>query len=193
MPKPRCHQPPIGPRAIREAEALHRQGRLIEAERIYAAIVACMPDHFDALHLLGVLRQEQNRPAEALSLIAAALRLNARSAQAHTNYGVVLCGLGRHAEALESFERALAIDPDRAETLGCRGDALLALGRDAAAQASYRAALKLDPADARARARCHHGATPENSCPLTPTEVSAEALPDHKATSRGPGFPLPRE
>jgi tetratricopeptide (TPR) repeat protein len=191
MPKPRRRQPPIGPRAIREAEALHRQGRLVEAERIYAAIVACMPDHFDALHLLGVLRQEQNRPAEALSLIAAALRLNARSAQAHTNYGVVLCGLGRHAEVLESFERALAIDPDRAETLGCRGDALLALGRDAAAQASYRDALRLDPADARAR--CHHAATPEIFCPPAPTELGAQALPDHGPTSCDPGFPLPRE
>jgi tetratricopeptide (TPR) repeat protein len=120
MPKPRRYQPPIGPHALREAETLHRQGRLEEAERIYAAIVACMPDHFDALHLLGVLRQEQSRPAEALSLIAAALRLNARSAEAHTNYGVVLDALGRHDEALASFERALAIDPEHAGALAER-------------------------------------------------------------------------
>ena len=116
MSKPHSNgrHPPIGPNAMQEAAALHQQGQLAEAERIYAAIVACMPDHFDALHLLGVLRQEQSRPAEALSLIAAALRLNARSAEAHANYGVVLDGLDRHAEALESFERALALDPAHA-------------------------------------------------------------------------------
>src|SRR3954447_2201780 len=120
MSKPRRSHPPIGPNAIREAEMLHRQGRLEEAERIYAAIVACIPNHFDALHLLGVLRQEQSRPAEALSLIAAALRLNARSAEAHTNYGMVLSALGRHSEALVSFERALALDPAHAGALAAR-------------------------------------------------------------------------
>ena len=124
--------PPIGPNAMQEAAALHQRGQLAEAERIYAAIVACMPDHFDALHLLGVLRQEQRRPAEALSLIAAALRLNARSADAHANYGVVLDGLGRQADAVESFERALAIDPGHADALAgrARTQAVLA-GRDA--------------------------------------------------------------
>jgi tetratricopeptide (TPR) repeat protein len=120
MPKPRRYQSPFGPHAIRHAETLHRQGRLAEAEHIYAAIVACMPDHFDALHLLGVLRQEQSRPAEALSLIAAALRLNARSAEAHMNYGLVLDGLGRHAEALASFERALMLEPGHASALAGR-------------------------------------------------------------------------
>ena len=124
--------PPIGPNAMQEAAALQQQGRLAEAERIYAAIVACMPDHFDALHLLGVLRQEQRRPAEALSLIAAALRLNARSADAHANYGVVLDGLGRHADAVESFERALAIDPGHADALAGRERTLVVLAdRDA--------------------------------------------------------------
>src|SRR3977135_2681922 len=82
--------PLIGPNAMQEAAELQQQGRLAEAERIYAAIVACMPDHFDALHLLGVLRQEQRRPAEALSLIAAALRLNDRSPDAHANSAIVL-------------------------------------------------------------------------------------------------------
>lgn len=120
MRKPRRQQSSIGPQAIREAQALHRQGRLAEAERIYAAIVACVPGHFDTLHWLGVLRQEQSRPAEALSLIAAALRLNAQSADAHADYGVVLDELGRHDEALASFERALALDPGHPGALAGR-------------------------------------------------------------------------
>ena len=127
MPRTRRRQPPIGPNAMQEAAALHREGRLAEAERIYATIVACMPDHFDALHLLGVLRQEQSRPAEALSLIAAALRLNARSADAHANYGLVLDGLGRYADAAVSFECALAIDPGHADALAGRERTLAAL------------------------------------------------------------------
>ena len=60
------------------------------------------------------------RAAEALSLIAAALRLNARSADAHADYGVVLAELGRDTEAVESFDRALTLDPGHAGALAGR-------------------------------------------------------------------------
>ena len=35
--------------------ALHRQGKLVEAERIYGEVLQQQPNHFDALHLLGVI------------------------------------------------------------------------------------------------------------------------------------------
>jgi Flp pilus assembly protein TadD len=35
--------------------ALHQEGRLAEAERIYGEVLRQQPNHFDALHLLGVL------------------------------------------------------------------------------------------------------------------------------------------
>ena len=57
-----------------EALALHRQGRLDEADRIYGDILARDPEHFDALHLSGVLRHQQGKSAEALRLVAAVRR-----------------------------------------------------------------------------------------------------------------------
>jgi hypothetical protein len=42
--------------AIEEALALHRQGRLDEAERIYGRVLKSMPDQFDALHLGAMLK-----------------------------------------------------------------------------------------------------------------------------------------
>ena len=36
-----------------EAVALHRQGRLRDAEKIYTRVLKAAPDHFDALNLLG--------------------------------------------------------------------------------------------------------------------------------------------
>src|SRR5207237_6370214 len=37
----------------------HQNGELPEAERLYLQILAAEPDHFDAQHLLGVIRQQQ--------------------------------------------------------------------------------------------------------------------------------------
>ena len=38
-----------------QAITLHQQGRLMEAESIYREILRQQPEHFDALHLLGVI------------------------------------------------------------------------------------------------------------------------------------------
>ena len=38
-----------------QAMTLHQQGRLVEAERIYREVLQRQPNHFDALHLLGVI------------------------------------------------------------------------------------------------------------------------------------------
>ena len=38
-----------------EGLALHQQGRLSEAERIYREIMQQQPYHFDALHMLGLM------------------------------------------------------------------------------------------------------------------------------------------
>ena len=63
---------------IQPAIALHRQGRLAEAERIYAAILAVDPGRCDALHLLGLANYQQGRLPEALRLMAAALKADPR-------------------------------------------------------------------------------------------------------------------
>ena len=58
--------------ALQQAVSLHQQGALDRAEALYRAILKVAADHFDALHLLGVLRQQQGRSQDALRLIAAA-------------------------------------------------------------------------------------------------------------------------
>ena len=44
------------PRTIQQALELHHQGRIAEAEPLYAAVLAARPDHFDALQMLGVIK-----------------------------------------------------------------------------------------------------------------------------------------
>ncbi len=131
------------PEAIRQAAELHRQGRLTEAENVYAAILKAKPDDFDALHLLGVLKQQRGESGEALRLISAALKVKPDVPEALSNFGLVLNTLNRHEEALASFDRAVAIRPDHAEAFYHRGNALRALNRHEEALASYDQALAI--------------------------------------------------
>ena len=144
MPQQDTRKLPL-PQAIEEAIGLHRQGRLAEAETMYRAIIAAQPDHFDALHLLGVMRAQQKKFDEAADLIVAALRANPRASEAHFHLGAALAAQNRHDAAVTSFKNALAIRPDYADAHNNLGVSLEALHRYDEAIASYRAALAVKP------------------------------------------------
>ena len=137
--------------ALAQAVALHRQGDLAQAEKIYARILKARRDHFDALHLLGLLKHQTGKTGEAYRLISAALAVNPRSADARANLGLVLHALKRDADALASFEQALALDAGHVEALNNRGSALLRLNRPAEALASFERLLAISPRHLEAR------------------------------------------
>src|SRR5690349_3934255 len=90
--------------AIRSAVNFHQQGNLAAAEDLYRAVLAAQPKHFEALHLLGVLRVQQNRPADAVPLFEQALAINPRATDALANSAAALLALGRAADALGRLE-----------------------------------------------------------------------------------------
>jgi protein O-GlcNAc transferase len=145
MPLPSGHDESVVAEAARHAVTFHQRGMLAEAEKIYTAILEARPDHFDALRLLGILRQQQGDNSEAARLIAAALKMNPRSVEALCNFGDVLNALDRHDEALAAYDRALAIQGDHVEILCRRGSALIALRRFEEALAAFDRALVLTP------------------------------------------------
>jgi predicted O-linked N-acetylglucosamine transferase (SPINDLY family) len=125
------------------AIACHQRGQLGEAERLYLEILKADPGHFDAQHLLGIIRHQQGRSGEALVLINAALQVRPDSAQALANQSLVLCELRRYDEALASSDKALALQPDFIEALNNRGNALQRLKRYDEALASFDKVLAL--------------------------------------------------
>ena len=56
------------PRTVHQALELHHQGRIAEAERLYAAVLAVRPDHVDALQMLGVIKLSRGDSVAALHL-----------------------------------------------------------------------------------------------------------------------------
>lgn len=131
--------------SIDAAVQLHQRGKLDEAALRYAAILQAEPNHFDARHLLGVLRFQQGRHTEGLGLIQAALKLNAGSAEAWLNSGHVLRKLGGFDEALASYDKAASIRPDYAEAHFGRGLTLRSLKRSAEALTCFDQAVAIRP------------------------------------------------
>ena len=137
--------------ALQEAIALHRQGQLAAAEKIYARILKAFPNQFDALHLSGLAKLQGGKAGEAHRLITAALKIAPQSADAHANLGLVLGALKRPADALASFDQALALSADHLEALGNRGNVLLDLNRAQDALACFDAVLAREPRHLPAR------------------------------------------
>jgi tetratricopeptide (TPR) repeat protein len=127
------------------AVTLHRQGRTQEAERVYRAILKLKPDHFGALHYLGMIASRHGRPQEAEQLIRQALALNPNSAAARNDLGIALAALGRSEEALAAYERAVALDSAFVEARNNLGNTLHALGRSAEAISHFERALAARP------------------------------------------------
>ncbi len=142
----RSPQPNV-PQLLQQALDLHRQGRLADAQASLRAILEAQPDHFEALHLLGVVVAQHGRQDEAEAAFARARRCDPRSVAAAYNHGITLQSLGRNAEALASFDAAIALKPEFAEALSGHGNALLTLGRPEEAAASYAKALAIRPDD----------------------------------------------
>jgi protein O-GlcNAc transferase len=128
-----------------DAIALHRSGRLDEAERLYLAALAMDGRDVSALHFLGVLRAQQGRLDEALAGIEAALALAPDDAEAVFNRANVLKALARADDALAGYDKALALKPGWSQCENNRGTVLQTLGRFEEALAGYDRALAAGP------------------------------------------------
>jgi protein O-GlcNAc transferase len=128
----------------------HQRGQLPKAEQLYRRILKADSDHFEAQHLLGVLRAQQGRNQEALILLAGALKSKPDDADALYNRGNVLVELKEYKEALSSYEKALTIEPNYLAAHLNRGNALLKLALYEEAVASFNKVLKIWPDCAQA-------------------------------------------
>ena len=79
---------------LQQAAALHQQGDLIRAELLYSAVLRERPDDPAALNLLGVLKLQSARGAEAAELIGRAVAVQPDYAEAHNNLGLAQRHLG---------------------------------------------------------------------------------------------------
>ncbi len=135
---------------MQEAVQLHQQGRLRDAEKLYARVLKAAPENFDALHLLGLAKAQGGQMGEASRLMSAALKINGQAPELLMNFANVLHSLKRDAEALDCLDKALVLRPGDPDALLNRGNSLLTLGRPQEALASFDAVLARNPRQADA-------------------------------------------
>ncbi len=130
---------------LQDAFALHRQGRVGDAARVYESIVAREPANAEARHYLGVILASSGRLEEARALMKRSLELKPRDFSFLENYVTLLVGAEAFDEALDFARKAAAIQPRSPNALYLLAVCLQKTGFLAEARAKFSALLQADP------------------------------------------------
>lgn len=130
---------------LRAAIDLHHKGNIAEAKFIYEKIIQLVPQHADALHLLGVVAYQRRQYQISVDLIGKAIVLAPTLADAFYNRGNALTELDRLEDAIRDYEKAIALKPNYASAFYNRGNALAKLKRYNDAIEDYNKAVALRP------------------------------------------------
>jgi tetratricopeptide (TPR) repeat protein len=130
---------------FQKALMLHQKGEARNAARCYKKILAIQPGHFESLHYLGLIRAQQSRYNEALTLLRAAVDQNPLSADAQVNLAVLFETLNRPEEAITHCRSALAVKSDCAEAYFTAANAYKTLNRLEEAAEHFRKAIIIRP------------------------------------------------
>ncbi len=136
--------------ALEIAVQHHNAGQLSEAKSIYEQILAAEPQNHDALHLLGLIANENGENTRAADLIEQAIAIAPNVGEMHGNLALVYQDLGRPDDAVGSFQKALELNPDFAEGHNNLGLALQDIGQLDGAVASFSKAVAINPEFAEA-------------------------------------------
>lgn len=129
--------------------ALHKEGKLAEAEKLYDKILKHNPASGDALNLKGVIATTRGLHAAALKLLDRAVALMPSYPDAHFNRAAALAALGRDGEAIKTYEKAIALRPDYGDAYLNMGRVHHKIGQREQAVAAFRAAARISPNDPR--------------------------------------------
>jgi tetratricopeptide (TPR) repeat protein len=143
-PPPTARQLDVA-QAIAAADEMRRHGRLRDAEKLLGGVLQLDPRHFGALHRLGTICAQQNRPVDAEGFLRRALAVDPGSIAVRGDLGFVLAGQGRLEEARAEFAGILDVDPDQASAHNNLGNVLHAMGRSEEAVGHFELAVALKP------------------------------------------------
>jgi predicted TPR repeat methyltransferase len=128
---------------LTQAVQQHKHNNLAAAEKMYLRVLTLSPEHFDALHLLGLIHKQRGEFKQAVELIQCALRVDNQQAIAHCNLGATFAALGDHTSALVCYQNALRLQPRHAITWNNQGNALRSIGKFNEALDSFNQAIQI--------------------------------------------------
>lgn len=139
------------PVSIASALALHKSGRLPEAEAAYRALLETTADKAPFWHLLGVVRLQQGAVDEAIDCLRSSLAAGRRVVTLYSDLGSALRTARRWEEACEVYEKAVALDPSVAAVQLGLAAAYHGAGRILPAIRAVEEGVRLAPENLQAR------------------------------------------
>ena len=138
------HRKAAGP-LLDKALKLHQAGIAGEAQALCLQVLENLPDHFDALHLLGLSKSEVGEFEDAEAILQRALQVDPKSAELLSNLGVVQSDMRQFEKARASYEKAIALRPNHPVAINNLGNAFLKLNLPERAVQTFDRALALKP------------------------------------------------
>ena len=130
---------------LEEGIAFHQANLLHQAEQTYQEILQILPQHADALHLLGVIAYQKKEYQIAADLITQAIKINSSQHSFFNNLGLVLKEQKKLDQAIQAFHQSIEINPRFTEGHNNLGIVLQKQEKYNEAIKAYRSAIKLQP------------------------------------------------
>jgi protein O-GlcNAc transferase len=125
-----------------QAYQLHIKGQFAAAEQLYLAVIGLQSQHADALHMLGLIYYQTQRPQLAADYLAKAIQHSPRNLDYLNNYGLALQANQQFDAALKHFQQAILLQPKDLNVQLNLANTLLELARFDEAAEYYRRILK---------------------------------------------------
>ena len=131
--------------AIQKALTLHKEGKLVEAEKLYRFILKTEPNHLDANNNLGILMYGCHRFNEARINFKKFIELEPNYAEVYVHLGNTLNQLGMSDEAVLNYKKAIKLKPEYSSVYNNLSIALQKLNKNEEAEENCRKAIQLKP------------------------------------------------
>ncbi|UCH73255.1 MAG: sulfotransferase [Rhodospirillales bacterium] len=128
-----------------EAQKLHREGRISEAERRYRKLIRKSPGSPEISFYLGLALLQSGRGDEAVGYFETVVRVAPNDPVAQDHFGQALLAAGEHEQAIAHHMRARDLAPGKPENFINLGVALERADLLPKAEEQYRKAISLAP------------------------------------------------
>lgn len=130
---------------LNQAVQAHNRGDLAAATKQYESILAKNPEQADALHLLGVVHAQSQRPDDAIALINRAIGQRPRFSEALFNLGRIYQNENMPQDAVNAFVRAARYQNGYTAAWLSLGQTYTDVGMHEEALRAFEAGLSFEP------------------------------------------------
>ena len=123
----------------------HQNGNLDQAEIKYKNVLSVNSNHFDSLHLLGVINSQKGDYGSAASLIKKAINFNQSNPMAYYNLAIIYKKMKKYEDAINYCNKAISLNNNYLDAINIKGQILTDIEEYEEAEIFFKKLIKLNP------------------------------------------------